>query len=69
MTDENQLRELQEAVDNWCPEQFDDEPFTSRVFRAFLNARACALDLKRVVDGEQPIRPLDSYPLATDSVK
>jgi hypothetical protein len=54
--------ELIAAVDHWCPSGFDDEPFTSRLFRAFLHARACVSDQRRALAGQQPIRPLDSYP-------
>ena len=54
--------ELIEAVNKWCPKQFSHEEFPIRLFRAFLSARACVLDQRRVLAGEQPIRPLDSYP-------
>jgi hypothetical protein len=61
-----QVRELAGRLmmltEHWCPEAFNDESFDNRMVRAFLVAAACCADQKRVLDGKQPLRPLDSYP-------
>lgn len=66
MTHEEQMREITDAVDTWCPSAFDHESFANRALRAFLNARACVLDQRRVLAGTPPIRPLSDYPAEPD---
>lgn len=54
---------IKDQIDRWGttpagpPEQFD-----VKLMRALLQLSACVADQKRVLDGGQPIRPLDSYP-------
>lgn len=38
------------------------ESFDILTMRALLQLSACVADQKRVIDGQQPIRPLHSYP-------
>jgi hypothetical protein len=59
-----QVQEIQAVIENWCPPgRYANEPFENQVILALLNANACVLDLKRVLDGKEPIRPLESYPI------
>lgn len=55
-------KELAAAVEHWCPPQFHHEPWDQRLIRAFLEARACTMDLRRIADGKESIRPMNSYP-------
>lgn len=55
--------DLIEIIDTWCPTQFADEPLSSRLVRALMEANACACDQQVVIEGLEPIRPLSSYPI------
>lgn len=57
------LSDVAALIDQWCPAGFEHESLTARTMRALMNANACVLDLQRVTLGEQPIRPLDTYPI------
>lgn len=52
-----------EIVKKWIPEDCKDEPITSQLMHAILQANACIQDLQRTIAGKEPIRSLDSYPL------
>jgi hypothetical protein len=53
---------LRKLIEHWCPENLLFEGMPNILARAFMQATACCADQKRVLDGSQPIRPLDSYP-------
>ncbi len=54
--------EIKAVIDKWCPDCYDDEHISVRALRGLLNANACIVDLKLVLDGKNPIRPLENYP-------
>lgn len=54
---------FERLVNHWAPAfSKTNESWAAQVSRAFLMATACAADQKLVLDGKEPIRPLDSYP-------
>lgn len=55
-------KEIEAVVTNWCPEQFHNEQFQYQFIRAFMQMRDCVKDQRRVLNGEQPVRPLEAYP-------
>ena len=57
-----QCERMTRLIRHWCPENLLYEGFPNTLMRAFMAATACAADQKRVLDGKQPIRPLDSHP-------
>ena len=56
------FNEVSALIDKWCPPGFEHERNEARLIRALMEANACAIDCQRVLDGQEPIRPLDSYP-------
>jgi hypothetical protein len=55
--------DIMEIIDMWCPAPFSDEPLSSRLVRALMEANACACDQQVVIEGLEPMRPLSSYPI------
>lgn len=52
--------EITRIIETWSADCTND----NAVLRALLNANACVQDLLLVINGKQPIRPLDSYPIS-----
>lgn len=60
MTD---LQRLEGQIERWGSlPNGQKESRDIMLMRAFMQLSACCADQKRVLDGEQPIRPLHSYP-------
>jgi hypothetical protein len=55
-------KRLEKLVAHWCPETLMHEGFPNTLLRAFMAATACCADQHRKLNGQRPIRPLDSYP-------
>lgn len=49
-------------LNRWCPKGAEDETVEHRLLRGLMSANACVQDLRSVLRGESPVRPLDSYP-------
>lgn len=58
----SEVLELQIIVDRWT-QGLEEQPFEHKLVRGLLLANACVDDLLRVQRGEQPLVPLESYPL------
>lgn len=56
-------------VDHWCPEGCRHEEPINRLGRAFLQALSCVEQHRLKEQGQQPIRPLDSFPTPTYTEK
>lgn len=54
--------DLLNSIQKWIPPGFENEPLNLRLMRGLLNANACVEDLRLVLKGQEPIRPLDSCP-------
>lgn len=58
----NETVRLKKLIDHWCPANLLHEGLPNTLVRAFMAATACCADQHRVLNGQQPIRPLDSFP-------
>lgn len=58
--------EIVQTLMKWVPD--GSEPLENRLMKALLEADSCIADLKRVIAGEAPIRPLDSYPIGLTKI-
>lgn len=57
------LNHVRNIVNQWGTLPIDeDEEFEVKLMRAVMQLSACAADQKRALNGDAPIRPLDSYP-------
>jgi hypothetical protein len=54
--------DLSAIVNKWCPKGAEDESVVHRLLRGLAHANVCVEDLRRVLRGESPHRPLESYP-------
>lgn len=65
----NNPQDLLALINHWCPKSpaFDQEDTNVRLIRALMCANAASLDLRRVVEGKQPICDLSFYPVGHGS--
>jgi hypothetical protein len=54
-------KDIADMIDKWCPDQFSNEPQSSRLLRAFFEANACSDSQNELAAGLEPLRPLDSF--------
>lgn len=58
----NEADRLRVLIKHWCPENLQYEGFPNTLVRAFLAATATCADYRRVLNGQDTIRSLESHP-------
>ena len=58
----DETQRFQRLIKHWCPANLQHEGFPNTLMRAFMAATACCADMQRKLEGQDPIRPLNSYP-------